>query len=198
MRYFTLFYGIPENQIPIVCFGISRYPTTSNNGIRRYKYRNCRGVLTIALKFVSTVCAARCSWYRVRCNIVRGIKIHPTSRTRYRVHSSSTQYGSMVRGTNTYISFGQATPVVYNVWCCGVCRLHDHQTTAPPRATDYGPCNHLDNRTKGMQTVVVFTAFNPLHSVVVNERHIMYTWSNINHVKHWLLADDVLTIACFP
>ena len=81
---FTVFYGIPENRIPVFCFGISRYSTTSNNGIRRCKYRNCIGVLTVTLAIVSAVRAARCSWYRVRRNNVRGIRIH-TSRTRYRV-----------------------------------------------------------------------------------------------------------------
>ena len=71
-------------------------------------------------------------------------------------------------------------------------------TTTPPRATDHAPFNKLENRTKGMKTVLVFySVFNPLHSVVVNERRIMYTWSNINHVRRWLLA-DVLTMANFP
>ena len=30
---FTVFSGIPENRIPVFCFGISWYSTTSNNGI---------------------------------------------------------------------------------------------------------------------------------------------------------------------
>ena len=64
-------------------------------------------------------------------------------------------------------------PVVNSVWC-SVCGLHYHQTTAPPRATDHGPCNTQDNRTKGMKTVLFFTVFNPLHSVVVNETHNVY------------------------
>ena len=85
---FTVYSGIPENRIPVFCFGVSRYSTTSNNGTWRYKYRNFLGLLTITLTIVSALRAARCRWYRVRRSIIRGVRIH-TTRTRYRVHSST-------------------------------------------------------------------------------------------------------------
>ena len=84
---FLVFSGIPENRMPLYFASVflSLYSARSDDGTRTCIGRNCLGGLSIILRIASAVRGkntARCAcWYRVGCNSIGGIGIHPARAT---------------------------------------------------------------------------------------------------------------------